>query len=72
MALRNRRRVTHYYGDDTPQPPTLPEPKKGCKICTALHEQLQVVSDPRSPDYDPSKATDIRVEMRRHDKGQVH
>ncbi|MFE2266275.1 DUF7848 domain-containing protein [Streptomyces griseosporeus] len=38
-------------------------------MCAALSRQLAEVDNPQSPAYDPSEASDIRVEMRRHQKG---
>lgn len=42
------------------------EPKQGCAECASLERQINRVERPNSPDYDPSKASDLRVRMRRH------
>ncbi|MGW1541047.1 hypothetical protein ACWCPM_12560 [Streptomyces sp. NPDC002309] len=43
----------------------------GCKTCFALFKQWQDFSHPHSPNYNPSKATDRAVEMRRHEHGEA-
>ncbi len=48
-----------------------PEPTPGCDVCGALARQIERAERPNSPEYDPSKATDLRVEMRRHQSGEV-
>lgn len=53
-----------YLTDQTAYEP--PKPVRGCRVCGALQRQLNVVDNPRSNNYDPSKAVDLRVEMRRH------
>ncbi|MFB9467505.1 hypothetical protein [Streptomyces cinereospinus] len=47
------------------------KPTPGCKVCSALYKQWKAFSNPYSPDYDPSKATDRAVEMRRHSHGEA-
>ena len=43
-----------------------PEPDPDCDVCGALIRQWREASDPRSPEYNPSKASDIAVELQRH------
>lgn len=46
-----------------------PEPTPGCDVCAALVRQWQAAKDPRSPAYDESKASDLIVELNRHQSG---
>ncbi|SEC33708.1 hypothetical protein SAMN04490357_1753 [Streptomyces misionensis] len=57
-----------YLTDPTTYEP--PTPVRGCRVCGALQRQIDVVDNPRNKEYDPSKATDLRVEMRRHHSGK--
>ncbi|MET9409698.1 hypothetical protein ABZX90_28605 [Streptomyces sp. NPDC002935] len=41
-------------------------PTPDCDVCGALAGQLRDARNPSSPDYDESRASDIVVEMRRH------
>lgn len=43
-----------------------PKPVTGCDVCGALADQYAEYSDPRNPEYDPSKASDVLVEISRH------
>lgn len=43
-----------------------PVPTPGCDVCGALAKQLSAARTPHSPDYDVSKASDIVVELKRH------
>jgi hypothetical protein len=45
---------------------TEPEPVRGCDVCGACHRQWKQATDMSSPAYDPSHATDLAVEIRRH------
>jgi hypothetical protein len=55
-----------------PHPPGLsnfdeePKPAPGCDVCDALTRQRRQALDRTSPAYDPSHATDLAVEIRRH------
>lgn len=43
-----------------------PVPTPGCDVCGALADQWRDVRNPNSPNYDATRASDILVEMRRH------
>lgn len=43
-----------------------PQPARGCDVCAALAGQRREATNPRSPAYDLSHATDLAVEIRRH------
>lgn len=43
-----------------------PEPAPGCDVCGALFRQWTRASNARGPEYDPSRAVDLAVEIRRH------
>ncbi|MGW5093295.1 hypothetical protein ACWEQ1_02010 [Streptomyces nodosus] len=43
-----------------------PKPHPKCGVCAALYEQWRHAAAPSSTAYDPSKASDIAVEMKRH------
>ncbi|MEU0813076.1 hypothetical protein [Streptomyces mirabilis] len=43
-----------------------PEPAPGCDICEALVSQRKSALNPESPDYDLSRASDLLVELQRH------
>lgn len=43
-----------------------PNPVKGCDVCEALVRQWAAATNSKSPAYDPSKASDLVVEMNRH------
>ncbi|MEY2241587.1 hypothetical protein AB8A21_01275 [Streptomyces sp. BF23-18] len=46
-----------------------PVPTPGCDVCAALARQLKEAREPHGPKYDASRASDIVVEMRRHQEG---
>lgn len=48
-----------------------PEPTPGCDVCGALQRQIEDAEDPDSPQYSLSRASDYRVEMARHQRGEV-
>jgi hypothetical protein len=48
----------------------VPEPQSGCDVCSALMEQWKTASKAGSPEYDPSFASDLAVEIRRHPHGE--
>ena len=43
-----------------------PKPTPGCDVCGACARQRREALDPGSPAYDPSHATDLAVEIKRH------
>ncbi|MFF3330011.1 hypothetical protein ACFYWX_10700 [Streptomyces sp. NPDC002888] len=43
-----------------------PAPTPGCGVCAALYRQGTDARNPKSPNYDLSKASDYFVELRRH------
>jgi hypothetical protein len=55
------------YPWDYPAP--LPDP--GCAECASLVQQINRAEYPGSDSYDPSKASDLRVKMARHQRGEV-
>lgn len=46
--------------------PKTPKPTDGCKVCAALWQQYLDATDPRRPEFNSSRATDIAVEISRH------
>ncbi|QKN87610.1 hypothetical protein QEN63_gp25 [Streptomyces phage Vondra] len=46
--------------------PITPRPVTGCAVCAALMKQWRQATSPGSPAFDPSHATDLAVEIRRH------
>lgn len=46
--------------------PERPRGASGCDICAALLKQWGQATEVGSPAYDPSHATDLAVEIRRH------
>ena len=50
---------------------TRPAPFPGCDACVAFEREWVAATTPRSDTYDPSRATDIVVLMRRH-KNEAH
>ncbi|GGX26537.1 hypothetical protein [Streptomyces chryseus] len=46
-----------------------PTPAQGCDVCASLERQFDKAADPRLPEFDPSKATDCLVEIKRHPHG---
>lgn len=50
------------------EPSMLDEPQAvpGCDVCGALKKQWRQATEVGSPAYDPSHATDLAVEIRRH------
>ena len=46
-----------------------PKPAQGCDVCGALSRQWAQATEVGSPAYDPSHATDLAVEIRRHPHG---
>lgn len=48
--------------------PLVGEPRAtpGCDVCGALLKQWRQATEQGSPAYDPSHASDLRVEMSRH------
>ncbi|MFE9496307.1 hypothetical protein [Streptomyces collinus] len=70
MALEKTLRdvpITLPYPWDHP----VPKPKPGCDVCGALNRQIAHANDPKSDEYNPSKVSDLRVEMARHHAGKV-
>lgn len=63
MALPTQEPVVQLPDPGFTDPPAV---TPDCKICAALYRQWVAASDPTSAGYDPSKATDLRVEMSRH------
>ncbi|MEY6567524.1 hypothetical protein AB8B12_21760 [Streptomyces sp. PGLac3x] len=47
-----------------------PEPAPDCDVCGALLEQWRRASVVGAPEYDPSRASDFAVEIRRHPHGK--
>jgi hypothetical protein len=47
-----------------------PIPVPGCDVCKALAGQWGQAMEAGSPAYDPSHATDLAVEIRRHPHGR--
>lgn len=47
-----------------------PAPTVGCDVCSALARRIADADDPHSVNYNPSKASDLRVEMKRHQAGR--
>ncbi|MFE2883182.1 hypothetical protein [Streptomyces sp. NPDC059272] len=45
---------------------TEPHPAPGCDVCGALLRQWHQAKEVGSPAYDPSHATDLAVEIKRH------
>lgn len=43
-----------------------PKPKSGCAACAALQRQIDLATDPRCNEFDQSKASDLYVQMARH------
>lgn len=43
-----------------------PEPEPGCSTCARFQRQIERATDPRCDEFDPSRASDLRVEMARH------
>jgi len=43
-----------------------PEPARGCDVCGALMGQWRQATEAGGPAYDPSHATDLAVEIKRH------
>lgn len=43
-----------------------PTPSPGCDVCAALEKQWRQATEVGSPAHDPSHATDLAVEIRRH------
>lgn len=72
--------------DPPPRPPTVaqeevtltdpfdcgpPTPEPNCDVCGALARQLALAEDPRRPEFDQSKASDLRVELARHQSREL-
>ncbi|AKZ59228.1 hypothetical protein SAM23877_6183 [Streptomyces ambofaciens ATCC 23877] len=47
-----------------------PKPAPGCDVCGALASQYATFNNPSNPEYNPSKATDVLVEIGRHPHGE--
>ncbi|GGZ11260.1 hypothetical protein GCM10010300_64130 [Streptomyces olivaceoviridis] len=45
-----------------------PQPKTGCRTCDAMARDIERLDRPGGSDYDPSKASDLRVKLSRHQK----
>lgn len=43
-----------------------PLPAADCDVCEALMRQWRELKNPRSPEFDQSRASDVAVEIRRH------
>lgn len=43
-----------------------PVPVAGCDVCEALMKQWRELKNPRGPEFNPSRASDAAVEIRRH------
>lgn len=69
MAPYRRRRRVEVLRD--PFPPGPPVPTAGCSECAMLMRQWQQVKNPRNPTYNPSRASDLVVLIRRHPHGQI-
>jgi hypothetical protein len=48
-----------------------PEPTPGCAECAVITRQWEGATSRKSPGYDPSKASDLIVEFKRH-QGRRH
>jgi hypothetical protein len=51
---------------------TAPVPDPECDVCGALYRQWLELKNPRSPKFDPSRAADVAIEIRRHPKYGAH
>ena len=60
-------RTTQGRPVELPYPTSVePKPVPVCDVCGACARQRREALDPRSPAYDPSQATDLAVEIKRH------
>lgn len=48
-----------------------PEPTPECPICGSFERQIARAEYPSSPEYDPSMASDLRVQMARHQRTEA-
>jgi hypothetical protein len=51
---------------------TPPVPAPWCDVCEALMVQWRRLKNPRHPEFDPSRASDVAVEIRNHPTGKAH
>lgn len=67
MALETTLRAPIFLTDPLTAEP--PEPAPGCKVCSGLMKQWREAMGKGGPAFDPSRATDLAVEIRRHPHG---
>ncbi|MFJ6720553.1 hypothetical protein [Streptomyces sp. NPDC091259] len=52
------------------QSPPVPDP--ACDVCRANYNEWLELKNPRHPKFDPARAADVAIEIRRHPKFGTH